>query len=477
MSQPVPYWVAGKPRTSDSPVTVRSPYDAAVTGVTSNATAADIEEAVAAAAAVRDEVAALPAHVRADALDHVSRRLDERLDEVAALITAESGKPITWARTEVTRAVATFRWGAEEARRFSGTVQRLDTDPGSEGRVALVRQVPRGPVLGITPFNFPVNLVAHKLAPAIAAGCPVIIKPAPATPLSALLLGELLAETDLPAGAWSVLPMTNEQIADLVGDPRLPVISFTGSDAVGWRINDSHPRKHVLLELGGNAPVIVAPDWADLDGAAARVAAFGTHQAGQSCVSVQRVYAHTDVYDEFVPALVKYVRGLPTGDPAHPATHVGPLINADAARRVSDWVADAVTRGATLLTGGRTNGNAIDPVVLADVPAGCAVVTEEVFGPVIVVERVASVDEAIATANRSRYGLQAGVFTHDLRVAAYATAKLQVGGVVIGDVPTYRADQMPYGGVKDSGVGREGVQSAMLDFTEPKVMVLTEFVA
>ncbi|GLZ41351.1 aldehyde dehydrogenase family protein [Actinokineospora sp. NBRC 105648] len=472
-----PYWVAGKPRTSDSPVTVRSPYDAAVTGVTSNATAADIEEAVAAAAACRDEVAALPAHVRADALDHVSRRLAERFDEVAALITAESGKPITWARTEVSRAIGTFRWGAEEARRFSGTVQRLDTEPGSEDRVALVRQVPRGPVLGITPFNFPVNLVAHKLAPAIAAGCPVIIKPAPATPLSALLLGELLSETDLPAGSWSVLPMTNEQIAGLVGDPRLPVISFTGSDAVGWRINDANPRKHVLLELGGNAPVLLCPDWTDVEGAAARVAAFGTHQAGQSCVSVQRVYAHTDVYDAFVPALVRHVRELGTGDPASPETHVGPLINADAARRVTDWVTDAVARGANLRTGGPREGNALAPIVLTDVPADCAVVTEEVFGPVVVVVRVESVDEAIALANSSRYGLQAGVFTHDLRVAAYATAKLQVGGVVIGDVPTYRADQMPYGGIKDSGVGREGVYSAMLDLTEPKVMVLTEFVA
>ncbi|PPK66442.1 aldehyde dehydrogenase family protein [Actinokineospora auranticolor] len=472
-----PYWVAGKPRTSDSPVTVRSPFDATVAGVTSNATAADIEEAVAAAAAARDEVASAPAHVRADALDHVSRRLGERLDEVAALITAESGKPISWARVEVTRAIATFRWGAEEARRFSGSVQRLDTDPGSEDRVALVRQVPRGPVLGITPFNFPVNLVAHKLAPAIAAGCPVIIKPAPATPLSALLLGELLAETDLPTGAWSVLPMTNEQIAEMVGDPRLPVISFTGSDAVGFRINDANPRKHVLLELGGNAPVLICPDWSDIEGAAARVATFGTHQAGQSCVSVQRVFVHTDVYDRFVPALVSHVRGLANGDPADPNTHVGPMINADAARRVSDWVADAVTRGATLLAGGGGTGTLLDPVVLADVPPTCAVVTEEVFGPVIVVQRVESVDAAITAANTSRYGLQAGVFTHDLRLAAHATAKLQVGGVVIGDVPTYRADQMPYGGIKDSGVGREGVLSAMLDLTEPKVMVLTEFVS
>ncbi|WP_018681463.1 aldehyde dehydrogenase family protein [Actinokineospora enzanensis] len=473
----IPYWVAGKPRTSDSPVTVRSPYDAAVAGVTSNATAADIEEAVAAAVAVRDEVAALPAHVRADALDHVSRRLEERLEEVAALITAESGKPISWARIEVQRAVGTFRWGAEEARRFSGSVQRLDTDQGAENRVALVRQVPRGPVLGITPFNFPVNLVAHKLAPAIAAACPIIIKPAPATPLSALLLGELLAETDLPAGSWSVLPMTNEQIAELAPDPRLPVISFTGSDAVGWRINDANPRKHVLLELGGNAPVIVCPDWHDIDDAAQRVATFGTHQAGQSCVSVQRVYVHADVYEKFVPALVSHVRSLGTGNPADEDTHVGPLINGDAARRITDWVTDAVTRGATLLTGGRGDGNTLEPVVLADVPETCAVVTEEVFGPVIVVQKVTSVDEAIASANTSRYGLQAGVFTHDLRVAAHATAKLQVGGVVIGDVPTYRADQMPYGGVKDSGVGREGVLSAMLDLTEPKVMVLTEFVA
>ncbi|KAA2267153.1 aldehyde dehydrogenase family protein [Solihabitans fulvus] len=473
-----PYWVAGRARRGDEVVAVRSPHDGAPAGATSQATAEDIELAVRLADQTQHEVAALPAHVRSAALDHVSRRLAERADEAADLITAESGKPIAWARAEVTRAVGTFRWGAEEARRFSGELQRLDTEPGSTGRLALVRYVPRGSVLGITPFNFPVNLVAHKLAPAIAVGCPIIIKPAPATPLSALLLGELLAETELPDGSWAVLPMANETAAPLVGDPRLPVVSFTGSDAVGWRIRDQNPRKHVVLELGGNAAAVVCPDWTDatdLDWAARRIAEFGMYQAGQSCVSVQRVYAHRAVYDALVDGVLRHVAALGTGDPRDPGTHVGPLINAAAADRVQSWVRDAVDAGARLLTGGGRTGNTLSPTVLADVPAGCAVLTEEVFGPVLALVQVDSVDEAFKRANESRYGLQAGVFTHDLRLVSRAAAELRVGGVIVGDVPSYRAEQMPYGGVKASGVGREGVLAAMRDLTEPKVVVLNGF--
>ncbi len=258
-----PYWIAGRPAHGTEVLEVRSPHDGSLAGRTTTATADDVEAAVAAAAAVRRESAATPAHVRAAALDSVSRRLAERAEEVAALITAESGKPLKWARLEVTRAVSTFRWGAEEARRWSGTLQRLDTDPAATGRMALVRRVPRGPVLGIAPFNFPLNLVAHKLAPAIAVGAPIVLKPAPATPLTALLLGELLAETDLPAGSWSVLPVPNEVAAGLVRDPRLPVVSFTGSVPVGWSIRESAPRKHVTLELGGNAAAVVGPDQDD----------------------------------------------------------------------------------------------------------------------------------------------------------------------------------------------------------------------
>ncbi|MGW5051602.1 aldehyde dehydrogenase family protein [Actinokineospora sp. NPDC004072] len=460
----IPYWVAGSPVTGVEPLTVRGPRACAPAGTTSWATAAHVEHAVAAAWAARR--LRTPARVRAEALAHVSRALVERADEAAALITAESGKPAAWARAEITRAAATFRWGAEEARRYSGSVQRLDTDPGSDGRVALVRRVPRGPVLGITPFNFPVNLVAHKLAPAIAVGAPIVVKPAPSTPLSALFLGSLLAETDLPAGTWSVLPVPNSEAARLAADPRLPVVSFTGSDRVGHLIRDANPAKHVLLELGGNAAAIVCPDWTDLDWAAGRIAELGTAQAGQSCVSVQRVYAHRAVYAELVELLRARMAAL------DPDTHVGPLIDDAAATRVQSWVADAVTRGATLLTGGARDGALLAPTLLADVPEGCAVLTEEVFGPVVVVSPVDSLDEAIAEVNASRYGLQAGVFTHDLRVVDQVAAELEVGGVIIGDVPTYRADQMPYGGVKDSGTGREGVAAAMEDLTEPRVLVV-----
>jgi acyl-CoA reductase-like NAD-dependent aldehyde dehydrogenase len=471
-----PYWVAGRPRTGTDVVDVRSPFDGAVAGRTTQATAEDVETAVSAAVAARAACAALPAHARAAALDSVSRRLAERSEEVAALITAESGKPLKWARLEVARAVSTFRWGAEEARRWSGSLQRLDTDPAATGRMALVRRVPRGPVLGIAPFNFPLNLVAHKVAPAIAAGAPIVVKPAPTTPLTALLLGEVLAETDLPAGSWSVLPVPNEVAAELVRDPRLPVVSFTGSVPVGWSIRDSAPRKHVTLELGGNAAAIVGPDQGDeesLAWAASRIATFAMYQAGQSCISVQRVHAHRDVAAALTERVVKAVEELTTGAPTDPATDVGPLIDEQAARRVESWVDEAVAAGAQVLTGGTRDGATYAPTVLTGVPADAKVACEEVFGPVVVLDTVDSVDEAFERVNASRFGLQTGVFTRDLQVAFRAAQVLDVGGVVVGDVPSFRADQMPYGGVKDSGTGREGVRAAMEDLTEERVLVLT----
>ncbi|EME50885.1 aldehyde dehydrogenase family protein [Amycolatopsis decaplanina] len=470
---PFPYWVAGKPVTSDETVVVRHSFDGSEAGSHHVPSASDIETAVQAAHDVQDEFATLPAHVRAGALDHVSRVLGERSEEIAQLITAESGKPLKWARGEIGRAASTFRWAAEEARRFSGDLQRLDTDPGGIGRLALVRRVPKGPVLGITPFNFPLNLVAHKVAPAIAVGAPIVLKPAPATPLTALLLGEILAETGLPAGSWSILPVSNEESARLVADPRLPVVSFTGSVPVGWGIRDSVPRKHVALELGGNAAVLVCPDWTDLDFAAQRIATFAMYQAGQSCISVQRVYAHADVYDELRAKVLEQVRALGTGDPRTDGVDVGPLINTAAAERVESWVAAAVDAGGELLTGGKRDGATVEPTVLANVPEDASVMADEVFGPVVSITRVESVDDGVRRINDSRFGLQAGVFTRDLPTAFDVSAKLRVGGVLVGDVPSFRADQMPYGGVKDSGVGREGPASAMADFTEERVTVLT----
>jgi glyceraldehyde-3-phosphate dehydrogenase (NADP+) len=470
------FYVAGVPSRGDEQVTVTHPYDGRVVGRTTNATPAQVDAAVAAAAAVTDRAAALPAHVRAGALDHVSRRLVERRAEVAALITAENGKPRKWAEVEVDRAASVFRWAAEEARRLSGEVQRLDTDPAGAGRIALVKRVPRGPVLGIGPFNFPLNLVAHKVAPAIAVGAPIVVKPAPATPLSALLLGELLAETDLPAGMFSVLPLPNERAPALVADPRLPVVSFTGSGPVGAAIRRAVPDKHVTLELGGNAAVLICQDWAadaDLSWAAQRVATFGSYQAGQSCIAVQRVYVHEWLYDGFLPRLLSAVAELKLGDPADPEVEVGPMISEDAAKRVEEWVDEAVRAGATVEVGGKRDGASYPPTVLTGVPAGAKVLVEEVFGPVLVVERVADDDAGLAAVNDSAYGLQAGVFTHHLQTAFTAHRELKVGGVIVGDVPSYRADQMPYGGVKGSGVGREGVASAMDDYTEPRVLVLT----
>ncbi|NJC69985.1 aldehyde dehydrogenase family protein [Planosporangium thailandense] len=475
--QAQPNWIAGQPVGSDDVLEVVHPWDGRLAGRVSLATPEQVETAVAGAYAVRGAAAALPAHVRADALTHVHKRLIERADEIARLITAESGKPLKWSRAEVNRAASVFRLASEEARRWSGELQRLDTDPGGAGRVAMIQRVPRGPVLGVAPFNFPLNLVAHKIAPAIAVGAPIVLKPAPKTPLSALLLGELLAETDLSAGMVSVVVVPNERAADLVADPRLPVVSFTGSGPVGWAIRDAVPRKHVTLELGGNAAAVVCPDWssdADLDWAASRIATFANYQAGQSCVSVQRVLVDRSVADRFLDRLVAAVRALRTGDPWDETTDVGPLIDLAAAERVEEWVREAVTAGATLLTGGMRDGATVAPTVLADVPVGVKLSCEEVFGPVLTVATVDGVTDAFAAVNDSRYGLQAGVFTHDLRVAFRAQVELEVGGVIVGDVPSYRGDQMPYGGVKESGVGREGVRSAMEDLTHEKVMVLAQ---
>jgi acyl-CoA reductase-like NAD-dependent aldehyde dehydrogenase len=476
MPEITPFWLAGRAATGEETYTVTHPYDGRVVAEVAVTTEAQVDEAIAAADDVKAEARALPAHVRAAALDHVSRSLSDRAEEVAKLITAENGKPLKWSRLEVSRGISTFRWAAEEARRFSGELQRLDTDPSATGRIGVVKRVPYGPVLGISPFNFPLNLVAHKIAPAVAVGAPIVLKPAPKTPLAALLLGELLAETDLPAGMVSVLTVPNERAATLTADPRLPIVSFTGSGPVGWSIKDSVPRKHVTLELGGNAAAVVCADYgsdSDLDWAATRIATFSNYQAGQSCISVQRVFVDRAVYDEFVPRLVAKVEAQKTGDPNDEATDVGPMINAEAAERVETWVNEAVGAGAKVLTGGARDGAHYVPTVLVDAPRDAKVTGDEVFGPVLTVTPFDGPEEAFALVNDSEFGLQAGVFTHHLQTAFAAHAQLEVGGVIVGDVPSFRADQMPYGGVKASGVGREGLRSAMADYTYDRVMVVT----
>ncbi|GLY63459.1 aldehyde dehydrogenase family protein [Amycolatopsis taiwanensis] len=469
--QPRPAWIAGRPEQGEGTLLVSHPFDGTEVAAVAVPGTEQVERAVAAAAAVAPELRRAPAHVRADALDLLSRGLAERAEELAEVITAENGKPFKWSEAEVRRAISVFRIAAEEARRFTGDLQRLDTDESGEGRLAMIRRVPRGPVLGISPFNFPLNLVAHKVAPALAVGAPIIVKPAPRTPLSALILGELLAETGLPEGAFSVLPLGNEETRALVADPRLPVVSFTGSGPVGWALAEAAPRKHVVLELGGNAAAVVLGDWPDLPGAAARIATFGNYQAGQSCIAVQRVIVERSVADEFVPALVSAVAALNTGDPYDTGVDVGPVVDEAAAKRIMDWIAEAVAGGAKVLTGGTREGTSVEPTVLTDVPPDARVWADEIFGPVLAVSVVDSADEALAAVNASAFGLQAGIFTRDLPLAFRASAELEVGGVIIGDVPSYRADQMPYGGVKGSGVGREGVLAAMRDLTEDRVTV------
>jgi acyl-CoA reductase-like NAD-dependent aldehyde dehydrogenase len=474
-TQVTPFRLAGRPAFGDAVLDVSHPGGGRV-GQVSVPTAHQVEQAVAALAASRTPAARLSLGARADALIHVAARLLERQEEFARLITAENGKPVKWSRVEVARAASVFRWAAEEVRRWSGEVQRLDTDEPATGRMALVRRVPKGPVLAIAPFNFPLNLVAHKVAPAIAVGAPILIKPAPATPLSALLLGELLAETELPEGMWSVLPVPNEDMPELVQDARLPIISFTGSAPVGYAIQRSVPHKQVVLELGGNAAAVVLGDYssdADLDWAASRIATFANYQAGQSCISVQRVLADRSVFDDLVARVVMAVERQVVGDPFDDATDVGPLVDEAAAIRVASWIDEAVTGGAKLLTGGRHDGANVTPAVLVDVPGDAKVVCEEVFGPVMSLQPIDGIDEAIEEVNSSRFGLQTGVFTKDLQAAFRLHRDLDVGGVIIGDVPSFRADQMPYGGVKESGVGREGVRYAMADYTEERVLVLT----
>ena len=472
-----PSYVAGEAWTGTEVVDVTHPGDGSVVGRVHVPDAAAVDRALQAAWDAKASARATSAATRSDALMHVSARLAERLEEVAQSITAENGKPITWARAEAGRAVSTFRWAAEEARRFNGEFQRLDTEKATERRAAIIRRFPYGPVLGISPFNFPINLVAHKVAPAIAVGAPVVVKPAPATPLGALLLGELLAETELPRGMFSVLPVDNDVAPTLVSDPRLPVISFTGSEPVGFAIKRQVADKHVILELGGNAAAMVLDDYSseeDLAWAAARIAMYGTSQAGQTCVSVQRVFVEEGVADAFMPHLVKAVSELASGDVWDPATVVGPVISEQAAERVMEWIDEAVEAGASVLAGGSRSGTFIDATLLANVSPNTRIACEEVFGPVMSVQTIKGLDEGIQLVNDSRFGLQTGIFTHDIQRIFHAHRELEVGGVVVGDAPTFRADQMPYGGIKASGTGREGLRFAMQDYTFDKVLVLTD---
>jgi len=471
MTKEYPYIVGGERRTSAEKVEVRNPYNQEVIAVVSYASARDAEEAIARAASAFETTRQLPSYRRAEVLRRVANELTARKEELAELITLEAGKPIRDARIEVARAVQTFTVAAEEAKRLGGELLPLDWLAGSENRWAVVRRFPIGPILGITPFNFPLNLVAHKVAPALASGNPIIIKPAPQTPLSALRLGEIVCEAGWPEGGLSVLPCSNDVAGQMLADERIKKLTFTGSAQVGWMLKAQAPKKKVTLELGGNAAVIVHED-ADLDWAAKRCVQGGFAYAGQTCISVQRIYVHEAVYEPFLERVLEGVRNLIVGDPRDERTDVGPMISVSAAERAETWIREAVQSGAKVLIGGERSGAFLMPTVLTDVTPEMKVSCEEVFAPVVIVSRYADFDEAIGQVNASRYGLQAGVFTRDVNRIFHAYQAIDVGGLIINDVPTYRADHMPYGGVKDSGFGREGVRSAIEEMTELRVLVL-----
>jgi aldehyde dehydrogenase (NAD+) len=451
---------------------VKSPFDDSVVAQIGVPTRDDVEEAVATAAETFEESRRLPVHARSEALDHVSRRLAETIPENAELIAREGGKPIKWATIEATRAVSTFRWASEILRRGDDEVMRLDTEASLGSRIGLVRRFPVGPVLGITPFNFPLNLVAHKVAPSLAVGAPIVVKPAHVTPIGSLRLAEFFAETDLPKGMLQVLPVSSKVADGMARDDRFRKISFTGSSEIGWYLKGIDPRKHVTLELGGNAGVIVHSD-ADLDLAATRIAIGGYYQAGQSCISVQRVLVASEVYEDFAARLTKQVESLKYGDPMDPSVDVGPVIDRDNVARIDEWVQEAVSEGAEVLTGGKADGPFFVPTLLSHVEPEMRVCREEIFGPVVTMMPYQTFDDALAMVNDSRFGLQAGVFTNDINRAFEAHRTLEVGGVIVNDMSAFRADQMPYGGSKDSGFGREGLRYAMEEMTEPRIMVLS----
>ena len=449
---------------------VRSPYSGEVVGRVAKAGADETRRAVDAAAAAMEEP--LPAHKRAEILVRVAGALGRRHDEVARLISDEAGKPMKAARVEASRAMSTYTFSAVEARKLAGAMVPMDASQAGEGKLAFTLRRPLGVVGAISPFNFPLNLVAHKIAPSLAAGCAVVLKPAAQTPLSALLLAELEDEAGLPPGWLNVVVGPSSEIGDvLVEDDRVKVITFTGSSGVGWKLAERSPRKRVNLELGNSTPLIVEAD-ADLDAAVAATAQHGFSFAGQSCISIQRVYVQDGVYDEFVSALLPKVAALTLGDPADEETDVGPVIDEDARERILEWVEEARSGGAEILTGGDLDGDLIRPTVITNADAELKVSCQEVFGPVVTVNRYGTLDEAIELANGTEFGLQAGIFTGSIRTAMRAAQELEFGGVTVNEAPTFRADQMPYGGVKESGNTKEGPAYAVRELTDERVVVI-----
>jgi acyl-CoA reductase-like NAD-dependent aldehyde dehydrogenase len=465
--------VGGRTVLTGDAVEVRSPYDDRLVTFVHRAGPTEVEEAIARAAQAFEETRRMPSWRRAEILERISTTIGEQREELARTIALEAGKPIKTARVEAERAAFTFKVAAEETKRIYGEIVPLDWVPGTEGRTAHVRRVPLGPIAGITPFNFPLNLVVHKVAPALAAGNPIVVRPASQTPASALALGAILLEAGWPEGGIAVVPSSTDVAAPLVEDDRIKLFTFTGSPGVGWGLKARAGRKRVTLELGGNAGVIVNAD-ADVPFAAERVAWGGFVYSGQTCISVQRVFVHDGVYEAFLGELLPRVSKLATGDPLDEATDVGPLIDDSASDRVAEWVDEALAGGGEALAGGSREGRLWEPTVLAGVEETMRVSCREAFAPLVVVAPFENVDDAIAAVDRSEYGLQAGIFTRDWPTIGRAFDGLEVGGLVVNDVPTFRIDHMPYGGVKQSGLGREGIRYAVEEMTELRLLALND---
>ncbi|WP_332658778.1 aldehyde dehydrogenase family protein [Brevundimonas sp.] len=466
-----PLYLANEALTPNQDLAVTDKYSGEVATRVAMADAATIDRAIGAAVEATRPMAEMAAYERQAVLAHCMTRFQERADELAYALCIEAGKPIKDSRGEVSRLIDTFRIAAEESVRMTGEVQPLDISARAKGYQGMWKRVPIGPCSFISPFNFPLNLAAHKIAPALAVGCPFVMKPASRTPLGALIIGEVLAETDLPKGAFSILPATRDGADLFTTDDRLKLLSFTGSPEVGWALKAKSGKKKVVLELGGNAAVIVDRD-ADLDDATDRIIFGAFYQSGQSCIGVQRILIHDAVYDALRDRLVAKTRSLVSGDPQDENVFIGPMIDEGEARRLEDWIAEATAAGATLLCGGRREGAMLEATLLEGVGRGLKIREEEAFGPVAILSRFSDFEAALEEVNDSRFGLQAGLFTRDIHKAMRAWEVLEVGGVLIGDVPSYRVDNMPYGGVKDSGLGREGVRFAMEDMTEIRNLVI-----
>jgi acyl-CoA reductase-like NAD-dependent aldehyde dehydrogenase len=467
------FLLCGKEWTEGEALEVRSPWDQGLVGRVTIATRADARQAVHHAVASLRRLRALPRWKRREILEDVAAALIEQKERFAQLIVAEAGKPIRLARSEVDRAVLTFKTAAEVISQMGGESIPLDLLEGNEGRWGLMQRFPMGPVLAITPFNFPLNLVAHKEAPALAAGCPVILKPSSQTPFTALALGEVILKAGWPVEALAVLPLSTTDAAWLAEkEESIKLVSFTGSAKVGWELKIHSGRKRVLLELGGNAALIVCADWPDMEEAAVRTAHAAFSNAGQSCISVQRVFVERGVYQTFLWKVVEAAAKLAAGDPSVEATEVGPLVRPSDAERVVSWIKDAVEGGAKLVAGGERHGSVVTPAILTGTSPGMKVRDEEVFGPVVVIEPFDDYEEALAAVNHSKYGLQAGLLTRDAGRILTAYRELEVGALIVGDTPSWRLDPMPFGGVKDSGLGREGIRSAIEEMTEPRMLVI-----